>query len=195
MNQDTRNILIGVGLTFLAIFLIIGILFSGSFLYYMGKTSNEKEIAKVEVVANTAQNTANTAIVIAYEAKNTANDAKKTSDNAMKFVKKIAEKKPEVKVVYVQSPASKKSEDVKKELNTTQEDVVQKFGTTMEEKIKNAINPLIEKVNAFEEETKNRFDAIEDSLKRKWRNSTSYNVLGPQEQKQKKAEKDIRQYK
>jgi len=110
MNEQTRNILIGVGLTFLAVFLVIGTIFSGSFLYYMGRTSNEKEVARVEIVANTAQNTANIAKDIAVGAQKIADNAvaiatgaEKTANEAKCFTEKVI-KEPVVKIVYPKPP-------------------------------------------------------------------------------------------
>lgn len=209
MNQDTRNILTGVGLTFLAILLIIGIIFSGSFLYYMGKTSNEKEIAKVEVVANTAQNTANTAIVIAYEAKNTVNDVKTTSDNAMKFVEKIAEKKSEVKVVYVKPSKNEENTsspltlndvrnvfnegmgDLKKEMSELRSDMDDlKAGQKELGKEVENMNTRLQKIENVNQLSSNSEQALFMMFGKE-----KYNKLLEEREKQKTAEKNISKYK
>jgi len=213
MNQDTKNILIGVGITFAILFVLGMFFFTSIFMYHIGttKTTNEVVVAveKVVVVANETK----TAIV---EVKNSVDQLKAATEkntagiNELKgSVEKIPTQKPEVKV-YVKVPTPKQDPQ------DQNEKLIGQIGNMVDSKLNARLKPIsdqLENLKADQVEIKKqvkdiniRFGYIEtdvnkisddsDRLKRMLMGGEGYKKMKEKELQEKPCpEKDLKEVK
>lgn len=197
MSNDLKNFLIGVAVAFLFLFFLGFLIFSGLFVHHLGKVSTENQIASVQnMVVDTKKNTDEIGKEV-EKLKVDVADLNKKTDNAItmsaeskNFAETIAKKEPAVKVVYVKPPKKEEKQNPSSFTPDDMSEAVRKGTADLREgmeKLKKNQDELSKKLDDFEEETKNHFYAIEDSVNSilKWKNSTSYTVLGPPKQEQK----------